>query len=389
MTARGGTVLRWAGSAVGGVVSGAWRRITTGLWPVLQQTAAATLSWWIARHVVEHHQPIFAPITTLVALNAARGERGTNALRFVLGVLAGVLVAQVTIAVLGQGYGTLAAATLVSMLVALAVGGERVTLAQAAVSAILAIAVGGPQNGPARAYDALLGGGVALVVSQALFPSEPIGLLRRAESAALCDLVQALRLTAGASSSGGAVFSDWTREQLRVAYSDLAKLSATRTRTGTAARWSPVWWGRGKRVGRERANAARLDLLGNSCLTLTRTMRALDEGHRSALVPLVGALADTLERLAAAPGDGGVRQREAERVVTLAGRIPASGDLREPALAVSRAMVRAVAYDVLLFTGVGDEEATRAVREGTGRVRASTPAALRRTPFRRHRRHEP
>jgi hypothetical protein len=50
-------------------------------WPLLKGTAAATLAWVIANHVVDHHEPFFAPIAAVVALNAPLGERGLNTLR--------------------------------------------------------------------------------------------------------------------------------------------------------------------------------------------------------------------------------------------------------------------------------------------------------------------
>jgi uncharacterized membrane protein YgaE (UPF0421/DUF939 family) len=48
---------------------------------VLQGTLAATVAWVIAEHVVGDHDPFFAPIAAFVALNAAVGERGLNAVR--------------------------------------------------------------------------------------------------------------------------------------------------------------------------------------------------------------------------------------------------------------------------------------------------------------------
>ncbi|MER6922204.1 aromatic acid exporter family protein, partial [Streptomyces spiralis] len=67
--------------------SGAWGRVTADIWPVVQQTAAASAAWLIARHLVDHRLPFFAPIAAVVALNAARGERGVNAVRLLLGVV--------------------------------------------------------------------------------------------------------------------------------------------------------------------------------------------------------------------------------------------------------------------------------------------------------------
>ncbi|WP_267893358.1 FUSC family protein [Streptomyces kebangsaanensis] len=76
----------------------------------------------MARHLVDHRLPFFAPVAAVVALNAARRERGVNAVRLLLGVVVGILAADAAVAVLHHGYGALAAATFVAMLVALAVG---------------------------------------------------------------------------------------------------------------------------------------------------------------------------------------------------------------------------------------------------------------------------
>ena len=57
----------------------------TDLWPLAQATAAATVAWVIADRLVHHHEPFFAPIAALVALNTSFGERGLNALRYCRG----------------------------------------------------------------------------------------------------------------------------------------------------------------------------------------------------------------------------------------------------------------------------------------------------------------
>jgi uncharacterized membrane protein YgaE (UPF0421/DUF939 family) len=57
------------------------------------------VAWVIATRVVEHRHPFFAPIAAVVSLNAARGDRGVNAVRLVLGVIVGILVAEPAIAI--------------------------------------------------------------------------------------------------------------------------------------------------------------------------------------------------------------------------------------------------------------------------------------------------
>ncbi|WP_019546538.1 FUSC family protein [Streptomyces sulphureus] len=410
--------------------SAAWQRLKSSMWPVVQQTVAATVAWWIAAHFIDHHQPIFAPITTIVALNTTRGGRGTNAVRFVLGVIAGVFAAQLTVAVLGPGYPTVAVAVFLAILAALLFGGVRVTMAQAGVSAIIAVATG-TSTGTDRVVDAVLGGAVALVFSQLLFPAHPLAALRRAESAILRNLAHALTLTAEVVEHGDSRGSQWTWEHLLAAYQRLVDLGEARDNADTVARRSPLWWGQRQPIERESAYAARLDLLGNSCLTLTRTATELPPGQRSALSPVVRELSETLRSLAASPGDRAERQRAAERAVAVAARVtgPGSeseqrpepdsgaGSVRPPApgpgtrhdsspvpgpapaegveLLVARAGVRMVVFDILVFVGVegdadeqagvgartgagtGSDEAAERVLSGAADVRVSAPPELR------------
>src|SRR5215210_616318 len=85
-------------------------RVLADVWPLLQGTAAATVAWVIAKEVLEHPEPFFAPIAALVALNTALGERGLNALRLLQGVILGILVGKATLATLDGGYGSMAVA---------------------------------------------------------------------------------------------------------------------------------------------------------------------------------------------------------------------------------------------------------------------------------------
>ena len=168
------------------------------MWPLLQATAAATLAWRIALHFARHHDPFFAPIAAVVALNTTTGERGTHAFRLLFGVFIGIGVGEATNALLGSDLGSMALATFAAMTLAGHVGGRRVMIAQAAASAILTVAVAKGEAGAQRLGDALIGAGVALIFSQILFSPEPVALVRRAEVAALGVMAHLLTLTSRA-----------------------------------------------------------------------------------------------------------------------------------------------------------------------------------------------
>ncbi|MGR6534468.1 FUSC family protein [Streptomyces rochei] len=349
----------------------AWLRARDNLWPVLQQAAAAVLSWWLARSVFDHHVPLFAPIATLVALNTPVGGRGTNAVR----VLSGVVVGQLAFRFLGHDALSVGVAVLCALLVALLIDGERITMAQAAVGAVISVA-SGQQAGVDRVLDAMLGAGVALVFSQLLFPPHPLALLRRAESATLEGLGRALALTARALGESEEDRETRQWEEVRPLYTLLNDLAGTRDYAIAVARRTLLWRGRREPVVQEIATTKYLDLLGNSCLTLIRETWALDAGHRETFARAVRGLSGVLTVLATAPAHHAVRLRAVRGALGVARSIPeAEGG---PALPVAvRESVRMVAADILVFAGADAEEAGRALRAGATDVPISVRPRLR------------
>ncbi|WP_170177707.1 FUSC family protein [Thermomonospora umbrina] len=338
-------------------------RVRVDAWPVLQSTAAATLAWLIATTVIGNAQPFFAPIAAVVALNVARGGRGSNAVRLLTGTGVGIVVAEIALWIGSVDTWTLAIATFTAMSIAVLIDGTRIVIAQAAGSAILTVAVGSPDAGFARLMDALVGAGVALVFSQILFPAEPIRLLRRAESAVLTELGEGLDYTARALIHYDDEYVTEALDNMREANERLAELGSTRRGTGHVARRSPLWWGRVAVIVRAGEDAGQLDLLGSSCFTLARMALAADRDDRPGLGPPVRDLAVTVAMLARAPGDRDVRRRAAHRAVSIVRMCDLSGTA---STATVRTVVRMAATDVLLYTGVDVEAADDVERSAPG-----------------------
>ncbi len=331
----------------------ALRRVKAELSLVLQRTAAATVAWFLAGQVVDHHQPFFAPIAAVVALNASLGERGSNAVRLVLGVMLGILAGEVVLLGVGHGYGSLALASFSAMTVATLLAGPPIVVAQAATSAILTVVIGRPEEGVNRLVDALIGVGVALVFSQVLFSPEPVRLLHRAETAALEEMSASLGLAARALESGDGALIDLSISRLRELRDRLSELARMRRTSASAARHSLVWRGRRTFLVGESESAAHLDLLGGSCLMLTRIATATTPAERPLLVPILRELEDTIGDLAKAPGDRATRQRAADRVHALAqGPVTADDAPADSTSTVAGVVARMVAFDILLFAGV-------------------------------------
>jgi hypothetical protein len=347
---------------------------------VLQGTAAGSVAWLIAVHVVDHRQPFFAPIAAVIGLNAAQGSRGLNAVRLLVGVVVGIAVAELALYVLGGGYGTLAVAVFTAMMIAVVINAERIVIAQAAASAILTVTVGYPQAGNQRLVDALIGAGVALVFSQLLFPAEPVRLLLRAEAAVLDEMADGLDLTATALEREDAESAHRAIERMRHASDRLTDLGGTRARSSGYVRHTPLWWRRAGMIVRESEDAGQLDLLGGSCFTLTRTVLAVNPAERAALAPPVRELADAVTTLANAPGDRDTRRHAAHMALGIVYQLAESPETYSP-LTTGRTLVRMAATDLLMFAGVDEETATGARREDTGSLRVREPPPPPRLPF--------
>jgi hypothetical protein len=351
----------------------------------VQGTAAATAAWVIANYVIDHHEPFFAPIAAVIALNAPLGERGLNALRLLAGVIIGIAAGEAATFVLGGGYGTLALGTFAAMTAARAIGGARVTMAQAASGAILTVAVANGEAGTERLEDALIGAGVALVFSQFLFSPEPVALLRRAEAAALADMAGGLELTARSVERDDAELGDRALTRMRGLRDRLADLGRTRRASERVARRSAVWRSQRVPVVRERENAGHLDLLGGSCLLLARTASAADTSQRDKLAATVRELAGALDELAREPGDRDTRQRAADRALTVARGLRDGGSGAGGLSAAVRFSVRMVAADIMVFAGVQEDEVEAAVRESAQELEVPEPPSAPRMPFKARR----
>jgi uncharacterized membrane protein YgaE (UPF0421/DUF939 family) len=182
-TERRHELLEAAGARSRQAARGRLARLRASGWQIVQAASAAAVAWFIAATLLGHKSPFFAPLAALVALSATRGQRVRQALELMLGVAVGVGVGDVLIEAIGSGFVQLAIVVSLAMCVATLLKAGGILFTEAAVSAALVASVEPSTRGfpPVRFLDALIGGAVALVFSQLLFPAHP---LRVVESAA-------------------------------------------------------------------------------------------------------------------------------------------------------------------------------------------------------------
>jgi len=174
-----------AGSVVSSgraTIQSGFGRLRTGLWPIVQTSGAAALSWYGAVTLLGHRSPLFAAVSAIICLGASRGQPWRRAIEMVIGVTVGILIANLLVFTIGTGTLQIALIAALAMVSATLVNGGSLLVTQAGISAILVVAVERPSREfvPDRFFDALVGGVCALVISQLLFPLNPLAVVSSA-----------------------------------------------------------------------------------------------------------------------------------------------------------------------------------------------------------------
>ncbi len=341
------------------------QRVRARAGPLLQTSFAAALAWYLAHDVLGHAQPFFAPIAAAVSLSASHVQRSRRSVQMIAGVLLGIGVSELLHPLLGNSTIAIALVVLVTVLVALALGvgvfaEGMMFVNQAAASAILVIALHKAGTGAERAVDALVGGGVALIIGVGLFPVDPMKLLWSAERRVLGCLREVLRLEPAGGDAARIELSASSR-----VHSALAALTQARMTARASVRVAPRRLRLRALVDREVARTEYLYLLGGSCVSLLRTAletSADADGGDAA----IAELADSLSGLRAVLGDlrdaprpwsDADVQHEIARLRALEPSPPARAGGED---AVARSATRRVARDLMgLLAADGAPDAVR------------------------------
>lgn len=340
------------------------------LWPVLQTACAAAIAWLVATRVLGHASPFFAPVAAIMALGATRGQRARRAVEMMLGVALGVGLADLLTHAVGRGIVQLACVVALAMLAAILLGAGSMLLTEAAVSATLVVTLADTKQGyaPTRLIDALVGGFVALVFSQILFPVHPLRVVRAAAERVLRELGDTLADVSAALEARDLDAGEDALVRARRVSDDWGRFEQALDLGREAARYAPR-----RRALRHRFAAYRevelpIDLMVTDVHVLARGgVRALTIGD-SLPAPLVEALrelgracGDIAGRLA--DDEGAEQTRElALRAARLASEVRDADSSLSANLLIG--YTQATAADVLRALGVEREPA----HEMVGRV---------------------
>ena len=161
-----------------------------------QCALAAGVAWAIARYVVGHPQPFFAPVAAMVCLGFSFGQRLSRVAELMVGVAVGVGVGDVFVRIFGTGVPQIVFVVALAMSIALLLGAGTLMSTQAGVqAALVATLLPNPSAGFSRWIDAVVGGLVALAAAT-IAPAAAISRPRQQASAVLNELSEILVETA-------------------------------------------------------------------------------------------------------------------------------------------------------------------------------------------------
>ncbi len=346
-------------------------RIGAEGWLIVQTAAAAALAWVVATALFHQHTE-FAPIGAVIAVEVTRGQQVRHAVELVVGVTLGVGVAALLGSVIGNTPLRIAIVVAVAMALALLVSGSLVLVVQASLAAIFLAATPSPTVGLAGQHlvESLIGGGVALVMTQLLFPLNPIKLVNTAAQPVFNQLADVLEEAAAALAAGDRRQAKQALQQARAIDPLVHRLDEALAVGRQVARLAP--FRRRMRWELEPyAGAARqVDYAVRNTRVLARSAIVLLAGERPAPDGLVAGVRSLAEAVRTLGGELVARERRtgAQRAALRAAAqamaaLEGSDDL---AVAMVVGQVRSTVLDLLRGSGMDLAAAQQALDEAAG-----------------------
>ncbi|MEV0229350.1 FUSC family protein [Nonomuraea sp. NPDC050786] len=330
---------------------------------IAQCAVGAAIAWLVAKDLLGHSRPFFAPIAVVVCIGVGLGQRLRRVVELVAGVSVGIGVGDLLVSWIGSGAWQIALVVAIAMATAVLLDRGSVIVLQAGSSAVLVATLLPPSGagGFARMVDALVGGLVGLA-AVALLPASPSALARRHAKGMFSTLADSLRQIAEAIEQRDVRLAGEALEEARSSQAKVEEFLQALETSKEIATISPLHRHRRPSLeGYEKAAVPLDHALRNTRVLARRAIVALDGG--SPLPPwLPGALRDL--------ADAGLMLRDelaAERspdqvtkaILKVASR---QGSERWGFSAdVMIAQLRSIIVDLLQATGTEREEALAAL----------------------------
>jgi uncharacterized membrane protein YgaE (UPF0421/DUF939 family) len=340
--------------------------LTSSLLPIVQCAIAASLAWFAAVRLVGHDQPYFAPIAAVISLGVSFGQRLRRSVELVLGVALGILIADLLIRLMGRGTWQIGVVVVLAMGAAVLVGGGPLLVNQGAVSAVLVVALATGAGGPTRFVDAVIGGGIGLLVNAVLLPVNPVSVARRAANRALSALASQLEELATVLEARDVREAKAALARVRHTDRSTREFRDATTAGEEIARIAPLRWRArhhvamyGQAVSHIEYASRNVRVLARRAVAALRAGEPIPEGLPSALRQLAAAARMMREELAR--GREPVRARQ----IALEATRQATATIGEGGFStdVIVAQVRSITHDLLRASGLPWDEVVELMAE--------------------------
>ena len=333
-------------------------------WQIAQCAVAAAVAWFLAKHVLGHAAPVFAPIAAVASLGTSYGQRLRRVAEVSLGVSLGVLVGDLLVAGLGQGAWQLALIVVLAFTVAIMLDAGVVFQTQAAVQSIFVTAMlPGGNDIWTRWTEALVGGGVALLAAS-IVPAAPLRKPREQAAVVVGKISTLLRAAADVMHEADAVLGMSVLAEARSTDPLVRELQAAADEGMSVVASSPFRLRHRPAVRAISELVEPLDRALRSTRVLVRQVAVA--AYRGQPVP--DEYADLARRLADATDHIAEELRANRMATSVRAELIALGaqSVAVPRSAVLNAegvllQIRSVIVDLLQMTGMGQYEATEAL----------------------------
>lgn len=333
---------------------------------ILQIGVAVLLAWLVAKHVLGHEVPFFAPVTAILCLGLTYGQRLRRIAEVTVGVAIGVLVGDVIVLGLGTGAWQMAVVVVLAMAIAVVLSSGQLLVIQAGVQSVFIVAlVANQSDAVSRWLDALVGGVVALVIG-AVAPTSPVRRPRAEAARTVRQVAVTLRDVVAALRRRDRTLATAALAEARDLEGQLSELRTAAAEGVAVVRQSPFLRGHAQSAHAAQELVVPLDRCVRNLRVLAR--RASVAVSRPEVVPdhyidLVSALADAADDLARVLDEHATPS--AARAVL--GRVAGLSARVDPAAGLSaemiRGQVRSMVVDLLVVAGLDDDEALQLVPE--------------------------
>lgn len=336
-------------------------RLRSKGWQVGQCAVAAGLAWLLARDLLGHDAPYFAPIVALVSLGTSYGQRLRRVAEVTVGVAVGVFLGDVYTHLLGHGGWQITVMIGLAMVIALLLDASPLLVNQAAIQSLVVVMVlPNPDAAFLRWTDALVGGAVALLAASVV-PAAPLRRPREQAGVVVRKIATLLRSSADSIEDGDVEQALATLSEARTTDALVAELRAAADEGLSVVASSPFRWRHRGGLRRLSDLVEPLDFALRNTRVLTR--RVAVANYRGETIPAEYAV--FLRELAAAT-DAMAEELKAERMavsaraplIALAAR---SSQLRRTTSLSAEAILaqsRSLLADLLAVTGLDPLAAT-------------------------------